>query len=153
MKTFRIIVALLVPAMLSQAAELVQWGDLPKKIGHGKMRQYRVVLKDGLTYAGYELIFSRIGVKVVPSGPLVPREQVTEIRIHRDRNLWDGVRAPAVAILDPLCSNDELCLLNPITLLAIPVAFGLSVAAAPITLPIEGIKRLLPDRVLKVAPN
>ena len=81
MKTnkFRITAALLVPAMMSlsmaQAAEPVQWTDLPKKIGRGKMRsdgredrQYRVVTKDGMVHAGYVLTFSATDVKVSPFG-------------------------------------------------------------------------------------
>jgi hypothetical protein len=160
----RIAAALLVPAMLSlsmaQAAEPVQWKDLPKKIGRSRMRsdgrqdhQYRVVTKDGLVHAGYSLAFSPRDVKVSPSEPSIPREQVTEIRIHRDPLLSDVLKAPAARVFDPLCHSEVSCfILGPFVLPLIPVAIGITAGAAPIVLPIEGIKRLLPDKVIKVAP-
>jgi hypothetical protein len=158
MNTSRIVAGLLVFSLsMAQAAELVQWNDLPKKIGHGKMRsdgredrQYRVVTREGVIHAGYELIFSPIGVKISPSGPLIPREQVTEIRIHRDGGFSDALWAPGGVIGSGLCRNDDLgfCLV----LLGRPVDFAVSLAAAPITLPIEGIRHLLPDKVIKVTP-
>jgi hypothetical protein len=161
MNTSRIVASLLVLSLsMAQAAESVQWNDLPKKIGHGRMRsdgrenrQYRVVTREGVIHAGYELIFSPIGVKISPSGPLIPREQVMEIRIHRDGRFSDALWAPGGVIVNGLCGNDDLgfCFLDPFVLLSLPVDFGLSLAAAPITLPIEGIKHLWPDKVVKVA--
>lgn len=169
MKTnkLRITATLLVPAILSlsmaQAAQPVQWNDLPKKIGRGKMRsderedrQYRVVTKDGRIHAGYALTFSPIDVTVLPSGPTIPREQVTEIRIHRDGRLSDALIAPAGKVFDSLykCTSEDYgCLfVGPWMLPLIPLATGVTAAATPIVLPIEGIKRLLPDKVIKVAP-
>jgi hypothetical protein len=161
--------SVLVPAMLSlstaQAADAVQWIDLPKKIGKGKMRtdgredrQYRVVTKDGQIYAGYRLLFGPASVRLSDSGPQIPREKVTEIQIHRDGRLRDALFAPGgeamALILKPVCGGDlDYCLplLLFVPLLA-PVALGVSAAAAPIVLPIQGIKRLLPDKVIKVAP-
>jgi hypothetical protein len=166
MKTdkLRLVVTLLVPAMLSlstaQAAQPVQWNDLPKKIGRGKMRsdgrenrQYRVVTKDGSIHIGYALTFSATNVKLAASEPAIQRELVTEIRIHRAGRLTDALEAPAASVFDPLCHSDVSCfLLGPFVLPLIPVAIGITAAAAPIVLPIEGIKRLLPDKVIKVAP-
>jgi len=164
MNTSKIIAGLLVPAILllstAQAADLVQWSDLPNKIGHGKMRsddredrQYRVVTKDGLTHAGYALIFSPTDVRFTLSGGSIPRDQVKEIRIHRDRRLWDAFLAPSSAVLDGTCrSSNSFCFPGPTVLPLITLALGADAAVAPITLPIEGIKRLLPDKVIKVAP-
>jgi hypothetical protein len=164
MNTSKISAGLLVPAILllstAQAADLVQWSDLPNKIGHGKMRsddredrQYRVVTKDGLTHVGYALIFSPADVKFTRSGPSIPREQVTEIRIHRDRRLWDAFMAPSSAVLDPTCRGaNSFCFPGSTVLLLITVALSADAAVSPITLPLEGIKRLLPDKVIKVAP-
>jgi hypothetical protein len=161
--TLRLVAALLVPAMLSlsmaQAAQPVQWNDLRKKIGWGKIRsdgrvdrQYRVVTKDGLIHTGYELTFSPIDVTVSPSGSSIPREQVTEIRVHRNGRLADALLAPGGKVFDPLCHSDVLCsLASPFVLPLMPVAIGITVGAAPIVLSIEGIKRLLPDKVIKVA--
>jgi hypothetical protein len=164
MNTSKIIAGLLAPAILSlstaQAAELVQWNDLPNKIGHGKMRsddreerQYRVVTKDGVIHAGYALIFSPTDVEFTPAGPSIPREQVKEIRIHRARRLWDAFLAPSSAVLDRTCRTaDSFCFPAFAVLPLITVSLGVDAAVAPITLPIEGIKRLLPDKVIKVAP-
>jgi hypothetical protein len=155
------IASFLVPAMLSwstaQAADAVQWADLAKTIGQGKMRsdnredrEYRVVTKAGAIYVGHGLSFSPVGVSVGPSGVSIPREQVAEIRIRRDGRLSDALVAPGGKILESVCEG-EYCLFDPIMLLFVPVAIGATAVSAPFILPIEGIKRLLPDRVIKVA--
>ncbi len=119
-------------------------------------REYSVVTKDGVVHKGYALTFSSIGVKVEASGSFIPREQVTEIRIHRDRKLWDALIAPSGPLLKPLVGGDDedgrILFTWPLLLPAIPVALAVDVAAAPLVLPIEGIKHLLPDKVFKVAP-
>jgi len=163
MKNFRKTTALLVPALLSlsmvQAAEPVQWNDLPKKIGQGTVRsdghqdrQYRVVTKDGLVHVGYALTFSPVDVKVSPSEESIPREQVAEIRIHRNVRLSDALKAPAGKVFDSAFQGPARLFLSPFVLPLIPVAIGMTAAAAPIVLPIEGIKRRRPDKVVKVAP-
>jgi hypothetical protein len=159
------IASLLIPAILSmsaaQAADAVQWTDLPKTIGHGKMRSddredrdYRVVTKAGVTYSGHKLFFGPRAVSLMPSGASVTREQVAEIRIHRDARLHDALVAPGGKILYSVCGGYyDYCI--PAIVFApvlLPVALGATAAAAPFILPIEGIKRLLPDRVIKVAP-
>jgi hypothetical protein len=159
------IASLLVPAILSlstaSAADPVPWADLAKTLGHGKMRsdgredrEYRVVTKAGIGYVGDQIYIGPNGVSFAPSGPMVPREQVAEIRIHRDALLWDALKTPGGKVFDPLCSGGGgLCLLiGPFVILLIPVAIGITAAAAPFVLPIEGVKRLLPDRAIKVAP-
>jgi hypothetical protein len=162
MNTSKLIAGLLMPAMLSLAAEPVQWSDLPKKIGHGKMRsdgredrEYRVVTKDGAIHKGHAFIFSSVGVKVEASGPFIPREQVAEIRIHRDRKLRDALIAPTSLILTPIVGSDDgfqLLITWPLLIPGIPLAFGVNAAAIPLILPTEGIRRLLPDEVFEVAP-
>jgi len=154
------IVAGLLSLSMAQAADAVRWNDLPNKIGHGKMRsddredrQYRIITKDGLTHVGYALIFSPADVKFTRAGASIPREEVTEIRIHRDRRLWDAFMAPSSTVLDPTCRGaNSFCFPGPVVLPLITLALGVNAAVAPITLPIEGIKRLLPDKVIKVAP-
>jgi hypothetical protein len=154
----RIIAGMLLPAILTlspaQAADAVQWDDLPKKIG-GKIRtdnpdrhQYRVVTKDGQTYADSALFFGPSSVSLSESGPAIPREQVTEIRIHRYGPLWEALFRPAVTIAPG--SNDEGIIFEAPFLL--PIWLAITAVAAPIVLPVEGVKRLLPDRVFKVAP-
>lgn len=159
------IASLLVPAILSmsaaQAADAVQWADLPKTIGHGRMRSdnredraYRVVTKADLIYSSHELIFSPHAVAVSRTGPSISREEVAEIRIHRDTRLSDALVAPGRKVLHSVCRGDyDYCV--PVLLffpVLLPVALGASAVAAPFILPVEGVKRLLPDRVIKVAP-
>ena len=155
-------IAVLLSLSAAWAADPVPWADLAKIIGHGKMRsdgredrEYRVVMKSGISHVGHQLFIGRNGLSFAPSGAIIPREQVAEIRIHREALLWDALKKPGGTVFDPLCSGGGgvLCLLiGPFVLLLIPVAIGITAAAAPIVLPIEGIKRLLPDRVIKVTP-
>jgi hypothetical protein len=102
---------------------------------------------------GHKLFFPPSDVSLSDLGPIIPREQVKEIRIHRDGRLSDALVTPGGAVLDSLCSSDSYCFpVSPFLLLLIPVALGATAVAAPFVLPIEGIKRLLPDRVVTVAP-
>jgi hypothetical protein len=158
------ITSLLVPAILSlstaSAADPVLWTELAKTVGHGKMRsdgredrEYRVVTRAGIGYVGHQIYVGPHAVSLGPAGPVVPREQVAEIRIHRDALLWDSLTTPGGKVFDPICSGGDFCfLVSPIVFLLIPVAIGITAAAAPFVLPIEGLKRLLPDRVIKVTP-
>jgi len=161
----KLIALSLVTSVLSfstaQAAEAVQWSDLQKKIGRGKIRsdkredrQYRVVTKDGLIHVGHRLIFSPTGVRLTDPGPAIPREQVVEIRIHRDGRLKDALLAPGAVLFSGVDSDKPLCIISTILLAPVlaPVALGVTAAAAPVVLPVEGIRRLLPDKVVRVAP-
>jgi len=153
--TTRNLATFVFPAALSiaiaQAAEPVQWTNLPAKVGGGavKDRQYRVVTKTGQTYTSHELVFRPDAVNV--GGHSIRREQVAEIRLHRDRRLSEALLAPANAMMDHTfgkCTDDS-CL--PLLVVAIPVWLAAIPATAPVVLPIEGIKRLVPDKVIKVA--
>ena len=147
----KIITCLVLTATLSvstmQGADAVQWEDLPKKIGHGSHR-YRVVTKDGQTYTAHELLFSPTGVGLSNAGPFVPREKVTEIRIHRFREpLSQTLVAPIGAVI-----GHDVVSYNPLEdLFLVPASFVFTAAAAPIVLATHGVKRLLPDKVIKVA--
>lgn len=160
----RIAVGLLVPAMLSvsiaQAAEAVAWDELPQKLElnriHGKRpnRRYHVVTTAGKTYADYGLVFSPTDVKLPYAGSSIPREQVKEIRISRHGRFWDAFFVPADGLLTHIGGDEGWILLvvPPTSLVMVPLSVGLTAAAAPIVLPTEGIKRLLPDKVIQVAP-
>ena len=158
----RINVGLLISTTLSLttavARDAVPWTDLPKKIGHGKMRtderedrQYRVVMKDGSTHFGYKIIFSSNGVRLDTSGPELPRDQIVEIGIHRDGLLTDEIFTPARKFMPAARDDYDIrpLLLMPVLL---PFLLGVTAATAPVVLPIQGVKRLLPDKVIKVAP-
>ena len=162
--TRRIIAACLVQATFSFAtarAETVPWADLPAKLGLDKTppynlhgRHYSVGTKDGSIQAGGELLFGPKGVQLTDAGPTIPREQVSEIRIRRHRAWLDALGAPGIRFVNGIifktCTNEEYCIL--LVLALIPVAVGVSAAAAPVVLPVEAVKTLLPDRVIQVAP-
>jgi len=160
----RIAVGLLVPAMLSvptaQAAEAVAWDELPKKLEldgtHSKRpyRRYRVLTTDGKTHVDHGLVFTPTDVKLMYTGSSIPREQVKEIRISRHGRFGEAFFAPARALLNRIGDDDWalLLLVSPFSFILIPVSLGVTAAAAPIVLPIEGIKRLLPEKVIQVAP-
>ena len=163
----RIIAAGLVPAVLflttflaptAIAGDAVPWNDLPKKIGRGKMRrdnredrEYRVVTKDGLIHTGYELRFSPTDVRLGTSGTGIPRDQIAEIRVHRDGSLVDAIFAPARRFVPGGHDDWDIRPLLFLPLL-VPIILGVTAATAPVVLPVQGIKRLLPDRVVRVAP-
>ena len=161
--TRRIIAACLVQATFSFAtarAEAVPWANLPARLGldkppynsHG--RQYSVVTRTGAIHNGGELFFGPQGLQLLDAGPTIPREQVSEIRIRRHRAWLDALGAPGIRFVNGIifktCTNEEYCIL--LVLALIPVAVGVSAAAAPVVLPVEAVKTLLPDRVIQVAP-
>ena len=139
------------PAILSTstlfAADAVQWDDLQKQV-KGRDNTYTVVTKSGGTYKGRDLIFGPTDVKFADSGPSIARDQVTEIWIRHDKRWAETIGAPADAILP----HDGELLLTPLVIPLIPVMLGITAASAPVTLAIEGIRRLLPATVIKVAP-
>ena len=154
---FRIIAGFLIPAALFvptvRGEETVAWADLPKRLGNHENRQCRVVTKDGAAHVGDQLAFGPTDVKLYPSGLSIPREAVKEVRLHRYGPLGDAIRRPGGVVLQMDCGGFP-CSLTAVLLLplTIPVALGVTAAAAPVVLPIEGVKRLLPDKVIKVAP-
>lgn len=155
----RITAGFLVPAILSmplaQAAEGVAWTDLPKQIGKGKLRSdgredrdYHVVTKAGVTYSGHQLLFGPDEVRLNEAGPAIPREQVTEIRYRSNERVSDALVAPAGAFV----SGDPSIVFGPLGLIVMPILAGVTAAAAPVVLSVQGVKWLLPDTVVKVAP-
>jgi hypothetical protein len=151
---FRIAVGLMIPALLwvpvMQAAELVRWEDLPRKISSRPLStQYRIVTKRGDSHVGFDPVFSPSDVRFRESSSPIPREDVAEIRIHPVREPWWEL----LFFIAEAPIGAELVGLDPFLAIVLePVAVAAAIAAAPIILPIEGVKRLLPDRVLKIAP-
>jgi len=135
------------------AADLVRWSELPRKISHTKFgRQYKIVTKTGTTYVDNDIRFDDAGVYL--NGVWIPRKQVAEVRINRHGPLSDALRAPTDAILGPMFRSDvPASVPDGFTILPLVIlTLGATVVATPVILPIEGFKRLLPDKVIKVAP-
>ena len=86
-------------------------------------------------------------------GLVVPRERVVEIRVRRHGSLTNAFLAPAEAVTPfrgGADGSDVMVLIfSPVLL---PLWLTATAAAAPIVLPVEGVKRLLQDRVIQVAP-
>jgi hypothetical protein len=141
---------LLLPAIFSvstlQAAEMIAWSDLPREVG-SQDREYSVVTRAGDTFRGRSLVFSPLGVRVTESGPWIPRGQVTEVRIPRYRLWKDALSAPAGILAGAAIFPNAAAL----AIVAIPMV-GITAASAPVVVVVEGVKRLLPAKVIKVAP-
>jgi len=165
MKASGTIAGWLVPAILSlsaaHAANTILWDDVPKKLGHGKMRsdgredrQYLVVTKDGQAHVGYKLIFRANEITLGDGGQSYSRDQVKEIHIRHDGRWSDALLAPASAPFrnDQTGIGAAIWLCTPLALIGVPVLLGITAAAAPIVLSIHVIKKTLPDRVIQIAP-
>lgn len=145
--------SMLLLSSVVEAAD-VRWEDLPKKLGRSKVRSdgrgdpvYRVVTKDGGIAVGYELILSPDGIQLASSRSRIPREDVTEIQIHRDGILLDALLAPN----NKLFGEEHLLLLfNPWSLALLPVFTGTFCLSALVVLPVQAVKRLLPDKVIRM---
>lgn len=162
----RFIAVSLLTMMLSlstlQAREPVTWNDLGKKIGHGRMRpdnredrEYRVITKDGAMHVGRPLYIQASGIRLGEAGLIIPREQVAEIRIHCDRRWRDALLTPGGVFFSFFVGSDEYWILSWRVLLLpalLPATVGVVAASAPVALPVEAIRRRLPDKVVRVAP-
>jgi hypothetical protein len=157
----RVAVSLLLPAILSStlhAAKAVPWDDLPKKVGKGKLlpdgredREYTIVTKTGETLRGRTPIFGPSGVNFSAEGPTIPREQVAAIRI-RHHISWGAIFEPAVFAAGMLACQAWLGSSYPEVWLLTPVALAVAVVGPPVQAVIESGRRLVPAKVIKVAP-
>jgi len=148
-RTSRIVAGCLLPAILSmstaQAAQLVAWKDLRAKVGTDIHHEYRVITKTGARFGPGNIEITAEGINL-STGDTVPRAQVAEIRIHHVKKWSDAMAAPGVAMVESSGENIELAVF------LLPVLIITTIAAVPVTLSVEGIRRLLPDKVIKVAP-
>jgi hypothetical protein len=137
----------------AQAADAVRWEDLPKKIGHSKSehidREFTVVTRDGNTRKGHGIILDPKGVQFSDGSTAIPREEVAEIRIHHHERMSEAAEAPTAAVFSKL---DEGWIFTPLFLLVIPAMCGVYAATAPPAIVVEGFRRMLPDKVVKVEP-
>jgi len=135
----RFVALSMVPVLLSlstaQAAKPIQWKDLGKKIGHGRLgtdgredREYRVMTKDGAMHADRRLHVFSTGIQLGEAGPMVSRDQVVEIRIHHHRPGLDILLAPAEALFSGVGEGDgsgyDFGPVDPWLLMLVPVALG-----------------------------
>jgi hypothetical protein len=131
----------------AKAADTVRWDDIPKKIRTGSISEYTIITKDGHSRKGQALDFSPKGIRLDNSGPLIAREEVAMIRIHHHQKMDDAADAPFQRVFRRM---DESWLIFAWALL--PAFIGIYTATAPPAVAVEGIRRLLPNRVIKVAP-
>ena len=142
-------VALLLASILASssahAADAVRWEDLPKKIGTGYGRQYTVVTRDGNSRKGIALAFRPQGVLLNDSVHEISRDDVSEIRIHHHLAFDAASGRPMDRLFSAAGYTSAFAILF---VLAIPIY----VITAPPAIAVEGIRRMLPDKVIKVAP-
>ena len=131
----------------AQAADAVRWEDLPKKIGTGNAREYTIVTKDGNTQKGLALDFSPKGVRLNLAAPVIPWDEVAEIRVHHHQRMSDAAAAPAARVFRDV--QESWLLFFWALFPALVVTYG---ATAPPAIAVEAVRRMLPDKVIKVAP-
>ncbi|HXP85011.1 MAG TPA: hypothetical protein VN841_09840 [Bryobacteraceae bacterium] len=158
----RITAGLLLPAILSStlhASETVRWADLPKEVGKGRVlfdgqedREYMIITNTGKTYRDRTLLFKPSGVRFFEPTPFIPREQVIEIRIRHHVSWGEAFFVPGGMVADIFEHHKGLDYVTPFDLLLIPVSVVVDLAAAPFVAAIESGRRLVPAKVIKVAP-
>jgi hypothetical protein len=140
-------VAILLASILAissaQAASPVRWEDLPQKLGDRKTREYTIVTKEGKAQRAPDLTFTTNGVTFSGASAEIPKEQVKEIRIHHHQ----AMGAASAVVGDSLFSG-----VDGGYLLLIPVALATYLATALPAVAVEGVRRALPDKVIKVEP-
>jgi hypothetical protein len=144
--------AMLLPGLV-QAEETIHWDDLTKIINDGKhdeSREYTIVTESGLKLKTKELSISQAALQVLQPYQLIPHDQVKEVQVrHRGRLSYFAW------ILNKYCDGrgDEYgCLFDPTVLILLPIDLAYGAAATPLMLPIEGVRRLLPAKIYKIAP-
>ena len=140
-----VLVAPILAISTAQAAEAVRWDDLPKKMGDRKAHKYTIVTKEGARQKARQLLFSAKGVKF--GGTEIPREEVAEIRIHHHLAMGEASGVPAFKVFSHV--GESGIIFFPIM---VPAFAALYAVTAPPALAVEGIWRMLPDKVIKVAP-
>lgn len=148
---------LLLPAVLLtspvHAADTVPLFALSTKIGHGKLgnqgqedREYTLITKAGTTYRSRGLTVGRDTVELSP-GLKIPLGDVAEIKIKHRLEWQSAIEAPASAIV-----GEAYIFPTPVGLVLVPVLLAVTAVGAPVTIAMEGIKRLLPAKVITVQP-
>jgi hypothetical protein len=130
----------------AQAADAVRWVDLPKKIGTGKAREYTVTTRDGNTKKGTTLAITPTGIQLGDSSPIISREEVAQVRVHHHQHILDAAGAPTESAF---ADSGEGWLISPVM---IPFMCVVYAATAPPAMAVEAVRRMLPDKVIKVAP-
>ena len=128
----------------AQAADAVRWEDLPKKIGNGKAREYTIVTKDGNTRKGQRLNFFPKVVSLDYKS-YIPREDIAEFRIHHHQEMSEAALGPCGKLFGPI---EWVVYIPPMAL----VMGATCIAMEPPATVVEAVRRLLPDKVIKVAP-
>jgi hypothetical protein len=147
----KIAAGLLLPAMLSlgtaRAAETRTWPELPDKIGN-QGADYSVVTKTRENFRGRQLAFNPLRVFVAGPDSIVAQEQVAEIHIRHHESWKEVIVAPAAHMIASAPS-----MISPVGIwFLVPAGAGVTVVTAPFTLAIEGLRRLLPAKVIQLAP-
>jgi hypothetical protein len=145
----------------ARAAEVVSWDDLPEKIGHGKRvytldgmvmgysredRSYTIVTTSGKKFRLRSMGIYREGVR--GDGQDIPGDRIVEIRIHHTGRFTDPLTQSFDGLLKAYLLFSHVGLAVPEVVIPTGIAYGL---ATPVPLiAIEGIRRLLPAKVIKV---
>jgi hypothetical protein len=135
------------------AADTVRLSDLPERIGQGKLdnqgredREYTIITKAGTTYRSRHVMF--IAGKIeLSSGLMIPIGDLAQIRVKHHKEWSYAIAAPGLA----MCGDGEI-FLTPLAIPLIPALLVVTAVTAPVTISVEGVKRLLPAKVITVKP-
>jgi hypothetical protein len=156
------LVGLALLATSARAHEVVSWDNLPRAIGHGRPvftldffeensqedRAFTVV-----TTNHEQVRFRSMGVDadhVWGSGHDIPAASVAEVRIRHNGAFNDPLTQSFQAGFFMCEHLGTSCEHAPILIAMIPVCLAVGVASTLPALVVEGIRRLLPARVIKV---
>jgi hypothetical protein len=140
-------------ASMAEASEKIYWEDLPKRIGKQSNRDLVVVTKDGARFRGRNICFSgsdlRISCHDIPD-TLIAREDVTQIVI-RQKGRYSGMLGHgSEKVANTLWHVPGLGTAVGFLFVICPAVLIWVGAEAAVLLPLEGIARLVPAKVIEI---
>ena len=136
------------------AADAVGRSDLGKAVGQGKLdsedredREYTLITRNGTAYRSRHLVFLGSDKILVSTGVLVPFGDVAKIQIKHHKEWGEAIGQPARV----LPAGEDL-IFSPLLIPWLAGALLITGATAPVTVAAEGIRRLLPAKVITVKP-
>jgi hypothetical protein len=143
----------------ARAQEVVPWEGLSKAIGHG----HQILTYDGsyqedrtftvVTTSGENVSFRTLSIDAQHlwgDGHDIPGDSVAEVRILHQGGFNDPLKQIVQSFVSMCRPLDKFCDDPAATFVMIPVSTAVGVVSTLPALTVEGFRRLLPARVIKV---